>query len=88
MMLAAADGYTDIVRELISLGADVNAKTVNDWTALIYATKNGHIDTVEVLLLAGADVNAQNAFGNTALSLAKNPEIIKLLCAAGAEGQR
>jgi len=40
---------------LINCGANVNAKTPEGSTALIYAVENKHLENVKVLLAAGAD---------------------------------
>jgi uncharacterized protein len=77
----------EIIRFLLSAGADVNAKTTEGWNALEAATNSGSIEAVELLLAAGADVNAKDRWGDTALSRAekvKNTEIIQLLLDAGA----
>ena len=47
------------VIEAVKAGADVNAKTSKDWTALMGAALNGRTETVKVLIEAGADVNAK-----------------------------
>ena len=71
-MAAAANGRTDAVKELLKAGADVNAKMINGYTALMFAAEQGHDDTVASLLSAGAEVNVRNSVDNdTALSLAE-----------------
>ncbi len=58
------------VRRLIALGADVNTKSKNDWTALMYGSQWGLLEIVEVLLNAGADINAKLENGKNALAIA------------------
>ena len=43
---------------LLKHGADVDAKTVNNWTPLLVATYNGHLNVVETLINYKADLNA------------------------------
>jgi ankyrin repeat protein len=77
---------TDYLLELIRDGADVNARNNDGWTPLMLAA--GHStspEIVTVLLEKGAEVNASNSYGITPLMFATNPEIIKILKAAGAE---
>ena len=52
---------------LIDHGADVNAKTAQGFTALIYASRDGFLKTVNHLITNGAEVDAQTSFGFTAL---------------------
>lgn len=50
---AAYDGNTEAVKEIIRLGADVNAP-YRGCTALIYALVRGHLEVVGLLLESGA----------------------------------
>jgi Ankyrin repeats (3 copies) len=73
LMSAAHMGRTDLVKELLDKGFDVNAKDKIGWTALIYAAQGKpreHADTVKLLLDRGADVNAKDKMGWTALMFA------------------
>ena len=76
-------GYTNLVRYLISQGANVNAQTKFDqYTALIFAAYYGHSDVAKILLQNGADVSRTNSNGYSALILSANygdAEIVKLL---------
>ena len=91
LLKAAEEGKTEVVKTLITKGADVNARPiegkVNGWTALMAAAENGHTETVRALLEAGADLNARDKNGKTALTYAKensHTEIVQLLKQAGA----
>lgn len=94
LMLAAANGHTEIVKDLIGLGAEVNVKTKNTLTSygaltpLIAASLyNGNAEIVKALLAAGADVEARDMHGETALMLASfkgKIDIAKTLVAGGA----
>ena len=55
------------VKFLIDHGADVNSKTTQGFTALIYASRDGFLKTVEHLITNGAEIDAQTSFGYTAL---------------------
>ena len=76
-------GYTNLVRYLVSQGANVNAQTKFDkYTALIFAAYYGHSDVAKILLQNGADVSRTNSNGYSALILSANygdAEIVKLL---------
>ena len=55
------------VKFLIDHGADVNTKTAQGFTALIYASRDGFLKTVHHLITNGAEVDAQTSSGYTAL---------------------
>lgn len=86
-------GATDLelAELMLSKGADVNeAATSGDvegWAAIHYACSNGNKELIEFLIKKGADVNSKTADGKTPLALigSENPEIIKILKAAGAK---
>ncbi|OBS24206.1 hypothetical protein FPOA_04753 [Fusarium poae] len=59
---------TELVRELISHGADVNLPAEDGWTCLNLAAGNFDPETLHVLLRNGADVSAiAGTYGRTAL---------------------
>lgn len=71
---------------LLKHGADPNARTYSENTALMQATRAGAIGCVEVLLAGGADPAATNQDGHTALMLAAAsaaPTLVDLLLRAG-----
>ncbi len=70
LMCAALEGRTEVVKELLCKGADVNAKDGAGRTALMFAVINLHRETVHALLTHGADVDAKANDGGTALMLA------------------
>ena len=70
LILASAGGYNLAAKELLSKGADVNARTSSGETALMAAAFNGYLPLVQTLLARGAGVAARDAYNNTALSSA------------------
>ncbi|MBT3207919.1 MAG: ankyrin repeat domain-containing protein [Bacteroidetes bacterium] len=69
LMDAAIANKISIVRNIVSLGADLNLQSSNEGkTALIYAALNSNYNMIRYLLLKGADVNIQDKKGETALS--------------------
>jgi ankyrin repeat protein len=64
---AAKRGDLSHVERLLVMGADVNAKSGDGYTALMFASLSGHPKMVELLLSKGADVNASGVYGRTAL---------------------
>lgn len=63
-------GHEDIARLLIAQGADINARTPNDSTALMMAAREGHPGMARALLDAGADTTPVNEWGDNALAFA------------------
>jgi ankyrin repeat protein len=87
LMGAARGGHLDVVKALIALGADVNAKTRDGRMPVIPAVENGHVEVVRLLLEKGADVT-NRAIGRPALKIARKKgreEIAELLRAHGAK---
>jgi len=89
VIVAARDGDTVHMAELIAAGADVNQRGgVNNWTPLKHAVHKNQRDAVRVLIDAGADINATAGTRgrDTALRLATvqhHPNIAALLRAHG-----
>ena len=71
LMMAAFDGYTEVVELLIGHGAEVDRHDSSGRTALMYASSGPFPQTVELLVQNGADVNrADKAESWTALMFA------------------
>ena len=94
--LVAENGDVGLVSQLISLKADVNARSratkygINGRTALQVAAGFGHMEVVDKLLSKGADVNAPAKLidGRTALQAAAergHMEVVGKLLAEGAD---
>jgi ankyrin repeat protein len=60
-------GSADIVRALISAGADVNARAKDGGSAMLDGALKGDMGCVEALLAADADVNVKDSEGRTPL---------------------
>ena len=59
---AARDGDTAGITAALAKGADVNAKSRYDVTALIFAAGSGRLEAVKLLVARGANVNATDTF--------------------------
>jgi ankyrin repeat protein len=53
---AAASGRVDVLKLLISAGANFDAKTNEHMTAGHFAARKGHVDLLKLLLSEGADL--------------------------------
>ena len=88
LVAAARAADLDLVRALLGLSADVDARAVDGMTALHWAVQRDALEMTAALLEAGADVGATNRYGVTALTLAAtngNAAIVAVLLAAGAD---
>ena len=79
MLIAIDNNNYDMVKLLISSGADLNLKTgkiygkrgiVDYGTPIMYSTRLGLYDISKLLIASGADLNLQNESGKTALMMA------------------
>lgn len=78
-------GRTEIVELLLAHGADIDARTSNDSTALMLTAREGHERLARLLLERGADPRPTNDWGDSALSWAmarRNLRIGRLVAAA------
>ncbi len=95
VVYAAAGGQLGIVKQLLALDIDVNARYANDLTLLMWAAGPDEtvaeaqaLEIVSYLLDAGAKVDERDARGRTALMIAaegNHPAIAKALLAHGAD---
>ena len=82
LMYAVWEGREDIVKYLIDLGADVNAKDKEGKTALMLAVWRERLNIVKLLVANKADKKAKNNEGLEAADIAEiagNGEIIDYL---------
>jgi len=83
MFYAASDGKLNLIRYLLSQGAEVDEKEpYSRGTALIEAAENGHAHVVKFLLQQGTDVTATDCCRLTALEHAEEngrEEVVDLI---------
>ena len=85
LSLAASGGYVNIIKLLLSAGAEINSRTGSKLgiSPLMLAAMNGNVAAVKLLLDMGSDINAQiETNKNTALTLAcfqGRQEVVQLL---------
>jgi uncharacterized protein len=75
------------IRSLVTQHADVNTRSEDGSTALLWAAHSNDLDAADLLLRAGADVNAANDFRMTPLSQActnGSDAFVRLLLKSGA----
>jgi ankyrin repeat protein len=85
---AARTHETTELQNLLTKGANPNAKDKNGRTPLMEASSGGYADTVRVLLEYGADVNAKDMVGWSALfwaAFSGRKETLRILVAKGAD---
>jgi hypothetical protein len=86
LMEAAGNGNQEMVKVLLSAGADVNARSKNGRTAVLNVQEDTTAEIVWTLVAAGAKVNRKDDDGNTPLMMAAridNVTVIKALLDAG-----
>jgi ankyrin repeat protein len=75
----------EIVKLLISAGANVNARDRDERTPVFYACQNQHPEAIRLLAGAGADLNAKDRNGQTALMSCFGNVGVKAVMEAGAD---
>ena len=89
-LAALAKENPEVLQVLLNAGADLEARTENGLTSLLFAARhNENPEIVQALLDAGADLEARDEDGWTPLMLAawvnSNPEVLQVLLDAGAD---
>jgi len=90
LLVAAASGYVDLMRELLTAGANANLQDKHGDTPLMAAVRIGSLDGIKLLLARGAETNKTDEAGRTALSWAtrsRREDVIRLLRANGARSE-
>ena len=70
LLVVSGNGYMNLTRYLLEMGADVNAKNIWGADALMRAVMGGYLGTSRVLLDNGVDLAARQIEGATAHTLA------------------
>ncbi|WP_341823712.1 ankyrin repeat domain-containing protein [Wolbachia endosymbiont (group A) of Agelastica alni] len=70
MFTAVQDGSLNKVKDLVSRGANLDAKDSSGWTTLYWASFTGRLDISGYLIDRGADINAKDNDGKTPLHCA------------------
>ncbi len=81
MDTAAYDGKLNLIRYLVSQGAEVDEERSRE-TPLIRAAREGHAHVVKFLLQQGADITAIDSYGRTGLDNAEKhgrKEVVDLI---------
>lgn len=92
LIAAVRSGDTELVKQLLNKGADVNTKNAKGYNALLTAVDlncyhgSNNSDIIKLLLKNGADIHAKNPDGETVLDLAlacRKRDVVKDLSEAG-----
>ena len=84
---ASENGHLKMVKVLIHIGAEIEAKDEDGWTPLHFAAFNDKLDVVKYLIKKGSKIHAKDNHQQTALHKANNFDIAKLLIQNGATGK-
>lgn len=88
LILACAEGYLNIVKELISHNANINQSDIVGRTPLWSAAREGYTDIVRLLLSQqGIDIESGTMDGSSPLMIAANQghqNVVKMLIESGA----
>ncbi|GAU98197.1 hypothetical protein RvY_09375-2 [Ramazzottius varieornatus] len=76
--VASAKGYLEVMRMLLELGVDINARDVDGWTPLHAAAHWGQRESCKTLVENGCDMDAKTSMGQTILDVC-DPELINFL---------
>lgn len=88
LLLAIADGKTDVVKSLLNKGTDINFTSSDSTTALMAARQNGTTDMLRLVIENGVDIGTTDSMGETILRHfvdEKNLDMVRLLIDAGAD---
>lgn len=87
IMIACSCGSNDMVKLLLTYGADIHQKSKKGYSLIHFVCYYDHVDIIRILLVRGVNVNEKSNDGNTPLKIAccyDNYDIAKLLLESGA----
>ena len=89
LYVASQEGHVEVVKLLISNGANVNDKRTDGGTSALYAaSQEGHVEVVELLITNGANVNDKTTDDGTSSIIAASDQghvhVAELLLSKGA----
>ncbi|PGH19425.1 hypothetical protein AJ80_03925 [Polytolypa hystricis UAMH7299] len=76
---AAMDRHSDMVEELVRIGAPIDSKDINNMTPLHLAAMNGDEYIARILVNAGANIQARTSAGRTPQSFAAENAYLECL---------
>lgn len=87
LIIAADQGFDEIVKTLIIKGAELEFKDQQGYTALARAAKNGHLTTLKILINAGAKVNVYPEGQSVLMHVVEKNNMLlsQIIIAAGAD---
>ena len=86
LLIAVAEGHTDVALALIAAGADINVQAKNQDTPWLLAGASGRTEIVRAMILKGPDLSIRNRYGGNALIPAcerAHVETIEVLLTSG-----
>ena len=69
LLVACAEGQTEVIKYLLHVGANVELRSTDGMTTLHLAAKNGHLEAVHVILGYGDISPRRRLLNQTVLSL-------------------
>ncbi|KAL6895758.1 hypothetical protein HDV57DRAFT_506989 [Trichoderma longibrachiatum] len=85
---AVTNNWQSTVRQLLQMGAFIDARDRNGNTALLLSLFHGHEAIAELLIEAGANINARESDGQTALLIAvrfEHEDLVRILIDKGSD---
>ncbi|MEM0897396.1 MAG: ankyrin repeat domain-containing protein [Verrucomicrobiota bacterium] len=81
LLMAAVQGAVEVIEVLLSHGADIDTRSTDGMTPLMYASRGGYEEAVSLLVYHGANASLRNVEGERATDLAKSQKVKEVLAA-------